>query len=70
MLMMDNLDPNSTLRPVLEPAPNPADDVDREAFMGRSIRNGHHDFDVEIGTWATHLRRLEGPLTGSSEWLE
>jgi hypothetical protein len=38
--------------------------------MGRSIRDGQHDFDFEIGTWATHLRRLKGPLTGSTEWVE
>jgi hypothetical protein len=38
--------------------------------MGRSIRDGQHDFDFEIGTWATHLLRLKGPLTGSTEWVE
>jgi hypothetical protein len=38
--------------------------------MGRSIRDGQHDFDFEIGTWATHLRRLKGPLTGSTDWVE
>jgi hypothetical protein len=38
--------------------------------MGRSIRDGQHDFDFEIGTWATHLRRLKGPLSGSTEWVE
>jgi hypothetical protein len=37
--------------------------------MGRSIRDGQHDFDFEIGTWATHLRRLKDPLTGSTDWL-
>jgi hypothetical protein len=38
--------------------------------MGRSIRDGQHDFDFEIGTWATHLRRLKSPLTGSTDWVE
>ncbi|HEV8544775.1 MAG TPA: hypothetical protein VGQ64_00650 [Candidatus Limnocylindrales bacterium] len=38
--------------------------------MRRSIRDGQHDFDFEIGTWATHLLRLKGPLTGSTEWVE
>jgi hypothetical protein len=38
--------------------------------MGISIRDGQHDFDFEIGTWATHLRRLKDPLAGSTDWVE
>lgn len=33
-------------------------------------RDGQHDFDFEIGTWKTHLRRLLNPLTGSTKWVE
>jgi hypothetical protein len=33
-------------------------------------RDGQHDFDFEIGTWKTHLRRLVHPLTGSNTWVE
>ena len=33
-------------------------------------RDGQHDFDFEIGTWTTHLRRLLRPLTGSTTWVE
>jgi hypothetical protein len=33
-------------------------------------RDGQHDFDFEIGTWKTHLRRLVHPLSGSTEWVE
>jgi hypothetical protein len=33
-------------------------------------RNGQRDFDFEIGTWKTHLRRLLHPLTGSTTWVE
>ena len=33
-------------------------------------REGQHDFDFEIGTWKTHLKRLLHPLTGSSTWVE
>jgi hypothetical protein len=33
-------------------------------------RDGQHDFDFEIGTWKTHLRRLAHPLTGSTHWIE
>jgi hypothetical protein len=33
-------------------------------------RDGQHDFDFEMGTWKTHLRRLLHPLTGSKTWVE
>jgi hypothetical protein len=33
-------------------------------------RDGQHDFDFEIGTWKTHLKRLLNPLTGSTTWVE
>src|SRR5215471_12147484 len=33
-------------------------------------RDGQHDFDFDIGTWRTHLRRLMHPLSGSSTWIE
>jgi hypothetical protein len=33
-------------------------------------RDGQHDFDFEIGTWHTHLKRLQHPLTGSTTWIE
>lgn len=31
---------------------------------------GRHDFDFELGSWRTQLRRLRGPLTGSTDWVE
>jgi hypothetical protein len=33
-------------------------------------RDGQHDFDFEIGTWKTHIKRLLRPLTGSTTWVE
>jgi len=33
-------------------------------------RDGSRDFDFAIGTWRTHLRRLQRPLTGSTTWIE
>ena len=35
-----------------------------------TLRDGQHDFDFEIGTWKTHLKRLLHPLTGSTTWVE
>lgn len=34
-----------------------------------AARDGQHDFDFEIGTWKTHLERLEHPLSGSTRWI-
>lgn len=33
-------------------------------------RDGQHDFDFHLGTWKTHLKRLQHPLTGSTSWVE
>jgi hypothetical protein len=33
-------------------------------------RDGQHDFDLEIGTWKTHLKRRMHPLAGSTTWVE
>jgi hypothetical protein len=32
--------------------------------------SGARDFDFELGSWNTTLRRLAKPLSGSTEWLE
>jgi hypothetical protein len=36
----------------------------------RTARDGQHDFDFELGSWAIHLKRLVHPLTGSTSWVE
>jgi len=33
-------------------------------------RDGQHDFDFELGSWKTHVKRLVHPLSGSSTWVE
>lgn len=40
------------------------------AASPRVQRDGRHDFDWEIGTWKTQLKRRLRPLTGSNEWVE
>jgi hypothetical protein len=40
------------------------------ALVAPPTRDGQHDFDFNVGTWATHIRRLEHPLTGSTTWTE
>ena len=37
---------------------------------GSSLHDGQRDFDFEIGTWKTHISRLEHPLTGAKGWVE
>src|ERR1700733_2920622 len=34
------------------------------------LRDGQHDFDFNIGTWKTHIRRRLHPLTGSNDWVD
>jgi hypothetical protein len=36
--------------------------------VAAAVHDGQHDFDFEIGTWKTHLKRLVHPLSGSDEW--
>jgi hypothetical protein len=59
---------------VLNPACLPAQGNSNETKAGgekiSAERDGQHDFDFEIGTWKTHLRRLLHPLTGSNTWVE
>ena len=41
-----------------------------KSSLQHTERDGQHDFDFEIGTWKTHLSRLQHPLTGSTTWIE
>lgn len=41
-----------------------------EAAGAATERDGQHDFDWEIGTWKTRVRRLVEPLSGSDAWVE
>ena len=35
-----------------------------------TAHDGQQDFDFDIGTWKTHVSRLQHPLTGSTSWTE
>jgi hypothetical protein len=52
------------------PAPAREGEPPGAATATAARRDGQHDFDFEIGTWKTRLRRLVHPLSGSSEWVE
>ena len=46
-------------------------DATRANFPGtRTVWDGRHDFDFEIGTWKVHNSRLLHPLMGDSTWSE
>ena len=34
------------------------------------VHDGSRDFDFEIGTWHTHIHRLQHPLSGSTIWTD
>jgi hypothetical protein len=36
----------------------------------RAEHDGRQDFDFEIGSWKTHVSRLQHPLTGSNTWTQ
>jgi len=40
------------------------------AQQSPELRGGQHDFDFELGSWKTHVKRLVHPLTGSNTWVE
>jgi hypothetical protein len=35
-----------------------------------AMRDGQHDFDFSVGTWKTHITRLQKPLSGSTTWIK
>jgi hypothetical protein len=58
------------LQPIPSAAPKRIEAAATSASSAPARPDGQHDFDFEIGTWKTHLRRLKNPLTGSTTWVE
>jgi hypothetical protein len=54
----------------LSPLPLCARPAQATGMSVQAPHDGQHDFDFEIGTWKTHLKRLVHPLSGSDEWAE
>jgi hypothetical protein len=52
------------------PAQQPTPGATGAQLSAPAPRGGEHDFDFEIGTWKTHVARLQHPLSGSSTWVE
>jgi hypothetical protein len=50
--------------------PDRAGSLFTDTYLTNENRDGQRDFDFEIGTWKTHLRRRLRPLTGSNDWVE
>jgi hypothetical protein len=45
-------------------------DASKTSLQHTPAEREQHDFDFAIGTWKTHLSRLQHPLTGSATWVE
>ena len=74
-MRMHGLFRTALLLPVLAIASQPLPGLAQQAAaddrpQSPAARDGRHDFDWEIGTWKTHLKRRLRPLTGSNEWVE
>src|SRR5690349_12716887 len=54
---------------ILNPVPGLAQQ-DPDAAKAKLQDDGQHDFDFEVGTWKTHISRLQHPLSGSDTWVE
>ena len=45
--------------------------IGTQSVSAAPVKDGSRDFDFEIGTWKTHLKRLKNPLSGAAPaWVE
>ena len=61
----------ATVAAMAVPAIAASSDQAPAAAQGIAPRDGQHDFDWEIGTWKTEVKRLKNPLSGAKpQWVE
>jgi hypothetical protein len=48
----------------------PARAIAETAQSPHTARDGQHDFDFNVGTWKTHIKRILDPLSGASHFVE
>ncbi|MFP2905583.1 hypothetical protein ACLESD_11105 [Pyxidicoccus sp. 3LFB2] len=63
----------SLLAIAVQPLPGnaqPAVGAEKPPSPQPAKKDGQHDFDWELGTWTTRLKRRLRPLTGSNDWVE
>jgi hypothetical protein len=48
----------------------PSSALSEPAALPADARDGQHDFDFNVGTWKTHIKRILDPLAGSSKSIE
>ncbi len=45
------------------------DNTPAKSVQRAGAKDAQHDFDFNLGTWKTHVSRLQHPLTGSKTWV-
>jgi hypothetical protein len=53
-----------------ESAKRPLPQTGNSGGVQQTARDGQHDFDFNIGTWHTHIKRILNPFSGSTESYE
>ena len=48
----------------------PLNAMSAPAAAPQEARDGQHDFDFNVGTWKTHIKRILDPLSGSDKSIE
>jgi hypothetical protein len=41
-----------------------------ETLQPQALRDGKHDFDFNVGTWKTHIKRIQNPFDSPGQYVE